>query len=139
MQEGYLIISGVPGICKLLEDSLRMILSFEWPLRPLEVEWALLMFSADLAALITILSKDAEETVLLAACGVTSIFKIFLLSSSEAAVLVFLGDSEKKMIWKLFWREFHSFWQDDGMKKVILHFKWPHLSIWLWAKTVNEC
>ena len=56
------------------------------------------MFSADLAALITILSKDAEETVLLAACGVTSIFKIFLLSSSEAAVLVFLGDSEKKMI-----------------------------------------
>ena len=67
------------------------------------------MFSADLAALITILSKDADETVLLAACGVTSIFKIFLLSSSEAAVLVFLGDSEKKDDLKTFFGEFYSF------------------------------
>ena len=42
-----------------------MILSLlEWPLSPLEqVELGLLIFSADLAALITILSKLAEETV----------------------------------------------------------------------------
>ena len=64
----------------------------EWPLRPLEqVELGLLIFSADLAALITILSKLAEETVRLVAWGVTNIFKIFLLSSSEA-VLLFRGD-----------------------------------------------
>ena len=83
----------IPGICRLLEDSLRMILSLlEWPLRPLEqVELGLLIFSADLAALITILSKLAEETVRLVAWGVTNIFKIFRLSSSEA-VLLFRGD-----------------------------------------------
>ena len=70
-----------------------MILSLlEWPLSPLEqVELGLLIFSADLAALITILSKLAEETVRLVDWGVTNIFKIFRLSSS-VAVLLFRGD-----------------------------------------------
>lgn len=64
----------------------------EWPLRPLEqVELGLLIFSADLAALITILSKLAEETVRLVVWGVTNIFKIFRRSSS-VAVLFFRGD-----------------------------------------------
>ena len=86
----------LPGIWRLLEDSFRMILSLlEWPLRPLEVEWELLIFSADLAALMTMLSKLADEIVLFVACGVTNIFNIFRRSSSEA-VLFF---SEIRFFW----------------------------------------
>ena len=93
LAESLLVRLSRPGICKLLEDSLRIILLSWWPLSPLET-WVVvvLTFSADLAALMTILSKLTEDKVLLVAWGVTNILRILRRSSSCACAL-FLGDS----------------------------------------------
>lgn len=99
-EESLLVLLSKPGICKLLEDSLRMIqLDSLWmPFWEVVIVCELLTFSADRAALMTMLSKLTEDKVRLVACGVTNILRIFRRSSSLwDRWFLRSGDSESEM------------------------------------------